>query len=75
VRHRSGFCRNWPVPGKERCRLHGGLSTDPLTDKGKARSLAAIRARRQRSHEECGRRKLLARSTGSPAVGSPAHDG
>ena len=42
TRHRHGFCRNWPVPGKERCRLHGGLSTGPLTDEGKEKSLAAM---------------------------------
>jgi hypothetical protein len=52
VRHRHGFCRKWPVPGKERCRLHGGRSTGPLTDEGKAQSLAAMRAGRQRWHEE-----------------------
>jgi hypothetical protein len=52
VRHRHGFCRKWPVPGKERCRFHGGLSTGALTDEGKARSLAAMRAGRQRWHEE-----------------------
>jgi hypothetical protein len=48
VRHRHGFCRKWPVPGKERCRFHGGLSTGALTDEGKARSLAAMRAGRRR---------------------------
>ena len=42
TRHRHGFCRNWPVPGKERCRLHGGLSTGAITEEGKARSLAAM---------------------------------
>jgi hypothetical protein len=42
VRHRHGFCRNWPVPGKERCRLHGGCSTGAITEDGKARSLAAM---------------------------------
>ena len=52
VRHRAGFCRNWPVPGKTRCRFHGGCSTGALTDEGKARSLAAMRAGRQRWHEE-----------------------
>jgi hypothetical protein len=31
------------VPGKERCRFHGGLSTGALTEEGKARSLAAMR--------------------------------
>jgi hypothetical protein len=52
VRHRHGFCRKWPVPGKERCRFHGGCSTGALTAEGKARSLAAMRAGRQRWHEE-----------------------
>lgn len=32
------------VPGKRRCRMHGGLSTGPRTPEGKARSLAAARA-------------------------------
>jgi hypothetical protein len=57
VRHRSGFCRKWPVPGKERCRFHGGRSTGPLTEDGKARSLAAMRAGRQRWLEEMRRKK------------------
>jgi hypothetical protein len=52
VRHRHGFCRKWPVPGKERCRLHGGRSTGAVTADGKARSLAAMRAGRQRWLEE-----------------------
>jgi hypothetical protein len=52
VRHRHGFCRKWPVPGKERCRFHGGRSPGPLTQDGKARSLAAMRAGRQRWLEE-----------------------
>jgi hypothetical protein len=42
VRHRRGFCRKWPVPGKTRCRFHGGCSTGPLTDEGKEKSLAAM---------------------------------
>jgi hypothetical protein len=48
VRRRHGFCRKWPVPGKTRCRFHGGRSTGPLTDEGKASSLAAMREGRQR---------------------------
>jgi hypothetical protein len=52
VRHRDGFCRKWPVPGKERCRFHGGCSTGPLTEEGKARALAAMHAGRQRWLEE-----------------------
>jgi hypothetical protein len=52
VRHRHGFCKKWPVPGKTRCRFHGGCSTGALTDEGKARSLDAMRAGRQRWYEE-----------------------
>jgi hypothetical protein len=52
VRHRHGFCRKWPVPGKTRCRFHGGCSTGALTDEGKARSLAAMHDGWQRWHEE-----------------------
>jgi len=52
VRHRHGFCRKWPVPGKERCRFHGGRSTGALTEEGRARSHAAMRAGRQRWLEE-----------------------
>jgi hypothetical protein len=52
VRHRHGFCRNRPVPGKERCRLHGGLSTGAITEDGKARSLAAMREGWERWLEE-----------------------
>ena len=40
------------MPGKTRCRFHGGLSTGAITEDGKARSLAAMRAGRQRWHEE-----------------------
>ena len=48
-RHRCGaklhnqraWCRRWPVKGKKRCRLHGGLSTGAKTEEGKARALAA----------------------------------
>ena len=30
-------CRKYPIAGKRRCRLHGGLSTGPKTAAGKAR--------------------------------------
>jgi hypothetical protein len=49
VCRRHGFCRKWPVPGRERCRLYGGRSTLALI-----RSLAAMRAGRQRWLEESG---------------------
>ena len=46
---RSGYwCRNWPVHGKKRCRLHGGLSTGPTTPEGGARTAAAMKAGRAR---------------------------
>ena len=47
-RVRGRRCRNWPVPGRTRCRLHGGLSTGPKTPEGMARSVAAKQAGRMR---------------------------
>ena len=47
----DGHCRarvHWPrgaAEPKARCRLHGGLSTGPKTDEGKARIAASNRAR------------------------------
>ena len=41
-------CRNLAVRGKERCRLHGGLSTGPRTVEGKARAIAAMVEGRKR---------------------------
>ena len=39
---RSGVpCAKFPVEGKRRCRLHGGLSTGPKTPEGRAAILAA----------------------------------
>jgi hypothetical protein len=41
-------CRNWALPASKRCRLHGGLSTGPVTAEGKARTAAATKAGRAR---------------------------
>jgi hypothetical protein len=41
-------CRNWPIRGKKRCRLHGGLSTGPTTPEGLARTIVAMKAGRRR---------------------------
>lgn len=41
------------VPGKMRCKLHGGLSTGPRTPEGRARIAAAQRARWQKTKEIC----------------------
>lgn len=38
----GGACAAKVVPGKRRCRLHGGLSTGPKTPEGRARALAAL---------------------------------
>ena len=39
---RSGQpCFKFPIRGKKRCRLHGGLSTGPRTPEGRARIAAA----------------------------------
>lgn len=38
----GSLCRNVPVFGKCRCRMHGGASTGPKTPEGKSRALAAL---------------------------------
>jgi hypothetical protein len=48
----SSRCRNWPVHGKRRCRLHGGFSTGPKTSEGKARTVAAMVEGRRRLLEK-----------------------
>jgi hypothetical protein len=65
-------CRRWPVPGKTRCRLHGGLSTGARTPQGKARVLAALTEGRQRWLEEMRAQKkagLIARFPGGRKAG------
>ncbi|MGD1035782.1 MAG: HGGxSTG domain-containing protein [Roseiarcus sp.] len=42
TRIRSPRCRRWALAGKNRCRLHGGLSTGPKTEEGKARVISAM---------------------------------
>lgn len=42
TRIRSPRCRRWALAGKTRCRLHGGFSTGPKTEEGKARVVAAM---------------------------------
>ncbi|WP_198731798.1 helix-turn-helix domain-containing protein [Paracoccus tegillarcae] len=45
-------CRLQSEPGKQRCRLHGGLSTGPRTAEGKARIAAAQRRRWQKRRDK-----------------------
>ena len=40
-------CKKKVIPGKAKCRYHGGLSTGPKTEAGKARIAAAQRLRWQ----------------------------
>lgn len=44
----GSLCRNKVVPGKRRCRLHGGASKGPKTEAGKARVAAGQRRRWER---------------------------
>lgn len=47
-RRRDGHpCQGLSVPGKLRCKWHGGASTGPRTDDGRARSMANLRQNRQ----------------------------
>ncbi|MDE2406856.1 MAG: hypothetical protein KGL91_03215 [Xanthomonadaceae bacterium] len=48
TRHRDGQpCQAKSEPGKRRCRFHGGRSTGPKTEAGKARALANLRQYRE----------------------------
>jgi len=47
-RHRDGNpCQALSVPGKKRCRFHGGMSTGPRTAEGKARVTQNLRSKRR----------------------------
>ena len=48
----GGACQNPAIGGRTRCKLHGGRSTGPRTEEGRARSIAAHtkHGRRSRAH-------------------------
>lgn len=51
-RHRDGQpCEAKSEPGKRRCRFHGGCSTGPRTEAGKARACANLRQYAARGRE------------------------
>ena len=51
-RRRDGQpCQGLSVLGKRRCKWHGGASTGPRTDEGRARSLANLRQNRRHNSE------------------------
>lgn len=41
----GGECQASPMPGKRRCKLHGGMSTGPKTKAGRERIRRAQRER------------------------------
>jgi len=46
-KHRDGKpCRAMSEPGKRRCKWHGGCSTGPRTEEGKAKALANLKQNR-----------------------------
>ena len=50
----GGACKKKVIPGKTKCRYHGGLSTGPKTEAGKARIAEAQRLRWQRFRRKSG---------------------
>jgi hypothetical protein len=71
TRHRHGFCILRPVPGKRRCRFHGGRSTGPRTPEGKARSAAARTAGLERWREEMRAKIAAGQATKFPGGRKP----
>jgi len=52
-------CQKHPIAGRTRCRLHGGLSTGPKTEEGKAACLAAHWKHGRRSNAYVETRKQI----------------
>jgi len=46
---RKRACRRWPVPGKARCPLHGGLSRGPTSPEGR-KVISEMRKAEWREH-------------------------
>jgi hypothetical protein len=70
---RSGKpCQARVVPGKRRCRMHGGLSTGPRTAEGRSRIAAAQRMRWAKERVQ-GTRAELARSRPPDRDGARQH--
>ena len=52
-------CKNPAVTGRERCRMHGGKSTGPRTQEGKAKIAAAHWKHGRRSKQHVEARKII----------------
>lgn len=58
VRRRDGKpCQALNAPGRRRCRWHGGLSTGPKTEEGRARALANLKQYSQRERNAARKRR------------------
>ena len=67
----GSLCANKIVPGKRRCRFHGGLSTGPRTPEGRAR-IAAAQKRRWANYRSDGRAgEMLSSPRLEPKVTDP----
>ena len=55
----GGACQNPAIGNRTRCKLHGGKSTGPRTEEGKARSIAAHRTHGRRSREHVAKVKAI----------------
>ena len=55
-------CQKAAIAGKGRCRLHGGASTGPRTEEGRARIAAAHYKHGNRTNERLAENKALAQS-------------
>ena len=47
---RGTLCKHSPIPGRTRCKYHGGLSTGPKTPEGRARIAESNRRRARALH-------------------------
>lgn len=75
ARTRSGSpCSLKVVPGKKRCRLHGGLSTGPRTESGKARIAEAQRRRWAATKRQNSEMPGPHSTTPGTPSGEPGHD-
>lgn len=63
----GGQCKVKVEPGKLRCRFHGGKSTGPKTEAGRARIAEAQRRRWQAFRDERERVKTAAKKAGRQA--------
>jgi len=52
---RGTLCQNPAIGGRNRCKLHGGRSTGPRTEEGRARSIAAHTKHGRRSKDHVAR--------------------